>query len=135
MDDFGDSYLIGRGKCARFCELQLKTYEMKIQPINWLKTQMQCEKFTKNGRNFWHGLDTKYFKIVCTQTLRKGLLSQNKDHTGCGEKIYTLLLQSIVIKVCKYFPASGTQKRGSQFFCLKWAIFCCGGSENCWGNG
>ena len=34
LGDFGDSYLIGRGKCARFCELQLKICEMKIQPVN-----------------------------------------------------------------------------------------------------
>ena len=58
-----------------------------------------------------------------------------KDHTGCGEKIYTLLFLSIVIKVCRFFLVSGMQKRGFQFFCLKCAILCCGGTENRWGNG
>ena len=30
-----------------FFVLYFKTYEMKIQPVFWLQSQMQCEKFTQ----------------------------------------------------------------------------------------
>ena len=45
--DFADSNVIRRGKDAEFRELSLKSYEMKIQPVFCLKTQIQFETFAK----------------------------------------------------------------------------------------
>ena len=59
LADFGDSNFIRRGNYAELCELSLKSYEMKIKPVSWLKTQMQCETLLKNGKIFLHGLGTK----------------------------------------------------------------------------
>ena len=40
LTDFADSNVIRRGKYAELCELSLKSYEMEIKPVSWLKTQM-----------------------------------------------------------------------------------------------
>ena len=61
--------------------------------------------------------------MVCSQNLRKGLLSQKKDHTGCGEKIYTLLLQSNVTNVSNFFPPLARKKGVPDFFASNWQFF------------
>ena len=33
------------------CELAIKTFEMKIQPVSRLKTQLRCETLTQNFKN------------------------------------------------------------------------------------
>ena len=57
MADFADSNVIRRGKYARFLGLSLKTYEMNIQAVSCLKTQMQSETFAKKWKKFliWIG--------------------------------------------------------------------------------
>ena len=47
LADFGNSKVIRRGKYAELCVLSLKSYEMKINPVSWLKTQMQIETFAE----------------------------------------------------------------------------------------
>ena len=47
LADFGNSNVIRRGKYAELCVLSLKSYEMKIKPVSWLKSQMQFETFAK----------------------------------------------------------------------------------------
>ena len=47
LADFGNSNVIRRGKYAELFVLSLKSYEMKIKPVSWLKTQMQFENFAK----------------------------------------------------------------------------------------
>ena len=47
LGDFTDSNVYGRKKYARFCGLSLKSYEMNIQPVTCLKTQIQFETFAK----------------------------------------------------------------------------------------
>ena len=47
LTDFADSNVIIRGKYAELFVLSLKSYEMKIKPVSWLKTQMQFENFAK----------------------------------------------------------------------------------------
>ena len=73
LGDFGDSYLIGRGKCARFCELQLKMYEMKSQPVSLLKTQMQCGSFTQKWENFLKWIGYIILRFIMPKILEKTL--------------------------------------------------------------
>ena len=51
MAYFADSDVIGRRKYARFLGLSLKSYEIKSQTVSWLRTQSQCENFTKKSKN------------------------------------------------------------------------------------
>ena len=50
LADFGDSNVIRLGRDAELCELSLKNDEMKIKPVNSLKTQMQYTTFAKNWK-------------------------------------------------------------------------------------
>ena len=50
LANFDDSYVLRRGKYARFLGLSLKTYEMNIQAVSCLKTQMQSETFAKKWK-------------------------------------------------------------------------------------
>ena len=53
LGDFDDFNVYWCRKYAEFLELGLKIQELNIQPVSWLKTQMQCETFAKKwGKNF-----------------------------------------------------------------------------------
>ena len=47
MGDFSHSDVHGRKKYAEFHGLSLKSYEMNIQPVSLLKTQIEFENFAK----------------------------------------------------------------------------------------
>ena len=58
---------------------------MKIQPVNWLKTQMQCETCSKMGKI--SDMDcAHHFKMDSAQNLRKEPVNAKKDHTGYVSK-------------------------------------------------
>ena len=69
LADFADSNVIRRKKYAEFCALSLKTYKMKIKPVNCLKTQMQykifAKKWKKKKKKIWHGFGTGYLNELC----------------------------------------------------------------------
>ena len=62
MSNFGNSNVYGRRKYAEFCEVSLKIHKIKIQPMNWLKTQIQFETFAKKWKK--NELGTAYQDVL-----------------------------------------------------------------------
>ena len=61
LGDFSHSDVYGRRKYAEFRELSLNSYELKIQPVRRLKSQIQFEACAeKFAKKFWHELGTAY---------------------------------------------------------------------------
>ena len=61
----------------------MDAYEIKIKPVSWLKTQMQCETFTQNWEKFltWIG-NIILIKMDYAQNLKTHPIKVKKDHTG-----------------------------------------------------
>ena len=57
LSNFDNFDVYWRRKYAEFCKLSLKIRKIKIQPMSWLKTQLQIETFTQNSEKFltWYG--------------------------------------------------------------------------------
>ena len=79
LADFGDSNVIRRGKYAELCELSLKSYEMKIKPVSWLKTQMQCETFAKKWKKILTWIGDSLFLWIMPKIWENALIRLDKQ--------------------------------------------------------
>ena len=70
--------MYGRRKYAEFRGLSLKCYEMNIQPISWLKTQIQFETFAKKWKKNSDMNWELHIKMHYAQNLRKCLNEAKK---------------------------------------------------------
>ena len=75
--NFSHFGVYGRRKYAEFRELSLKSYEMKIQPVSWLKTQIQFETFAKNYKKIMTWIGNSILSCIMLQIWENAKIRPN----------------------------------------------------------